>query len=60
MMPAKNSKPREEKPEKPSRKGDKEQVRYCFDPDTGQWTVRNPSGSVAYNVLSRDEWGWLD
>jgi hypothetical protein len=33
---------------------------YIFDPETGEWKVKNPSGSIAYNVLSRDEWSWLD
>lgn len=33
---------------------------YIYDPETGEWKASNPSGSLAYNYLSRDEWGWLD
>lgn len=33
---------------------------YIYDPETNEWKVINPSGSLAYNYLSRDEWGWLD
>jgi len=33
---------------------------YIYDPKTKQWKVHNPSGSTAYNYLTRDEWSWLD
>jgi hypothetical protein len=33
---------------------------YIQDKETGQWKVRNPSGSIGYNYLYRDDWGWLD
>ena len=33
---------------------------YIFDKETNQWKVYNPSGSTAYNYLTKDEWGWLD
>jgi hypothetical protein len=45
---------------KSERKSESDQSIYIFDPETNEWKVLNPSGSVAYNVLSRDEWGWLD
>jgi hypothetical protein len=33
---------------------------YSRDKETGEWTVRNPSGSIGYNYLYRDEWDWLE
>lgn len=33
---------------------------YSRDKETGEWKVRNPSGSIGYNYLYRDEWDWLD
>ena len=36
------------------------QLVYIYDPKTDEWKVHNPSGSLAYNYLSRDEWAWLD
>jgi hypothetical protein len=45
---------------KSEKKSESGQSVYIFDPETDEWKVYNPSGSVAYNVLSRDEWGWLD
>jgi len=38
----------------------KEPLIYIYDPKTKQWKVHNPSGSTAYNYLTRDEWSWLD
>ena len=33
---------------------------YIYDPETNKWKVHNPSGSIAYNCLTRDQWSWLD
>lgn len=38
----------------------KEPLIYIYDPKTKKWKVHNPSGSTAYNYLTRDEWSWLD
>jgi len=38
----------------------KEPLIYIYDPKTKQWKVHNPSGSTAYNYLTRDDWSWLD
>lgn len=38
----------------------KESLIYIYDPKTKKWKVHNPSGSTAYNYLTRDEWSWLD
>lgn len=32
---------------------------YIKEPETGEWIVRNPSGSTGYNYLYRDEWDYL-
>ena len=42
---------------KPDQKGP---LIYIYDPKTKQWKVHNPSGSTAYNYLTRNEWDWLD
>jgi hypothetical protein len=33
---------------------------YIYDKKTRTWKMVNPSGSIAYNCLTRDEWSWLD
>lgn len=33
---------------------------YIYDKKIKQWKMVNPSGSIAYNCLTRDEWSWLD
>lgn len=32
---------------------------YEQDKETGEWTIKNPAGSTAYNYLYRDDSDWL-
>ena len=65
-MKKKDSKPTEHtnkkntQPQTTCKPDQKEPLIYIYDPKTKKWKVHNPSGSTAYNYLTRDEWSWLD
>jgi len=56
----KKAKKKNNRPQINCKPDQKEPLIYIYDPKTKQWKVHNPSGSTAYNYLTRDEWSWLD
>ncbi len=60
MDQTKKKKKKKPLPTKPKIEHSDKHIVYIYNKKTKKWQVYNPSGSVAYNCLSRDEWGWLD
>jgi hypothetical protein len=60
MSGSKNNQSEKAKKAKQMKNKSKKPSIYKFNKETNKWEVINPDSSIAYNFLSRDEWGWLD